>query len=581
MILQETGPLILLKKYRSILLSSLSVEAVVYAASLTDSIIAGNLIETEAFSAISLFSPLIFASSFVASIVNSGTMVNYNRRIGQFEKRRADEIFSQGIVMALMLGALSTLIALLLKPFFLSAASSSPGIAGYLDRYYPAASFYLFLFPVSCILSNIVIADGGEKRSAFSDIACIILNIVLSLMLAHPFGIMGIAAATLISKIAYLFLICSWFFNPKNTVRFVFHFSRADFFSIISRGIVRASKFIITAAAIGIINLFILSACDGRTFQIWAVCQNITGLSTVFLGISMTLQPFMGTLTSEGNTKAARFLVKRLSRDMAVIGAVCALLIFVFPVPTLALFGIRDSAVISQGIAAVRIMSLGIVFSAELTLLFVYYFLIGASRLAIAVSLISDLLLPVGTALFLWKISGQDPAFLWIGLSASGCLSVLLLSGIVLARYGRENYPLLFSGEKDRDIHIYAFRTEEGISSAVSETALRLFREKNIPDMLMAGVCMEDLINLIRQQNDGKAVWVECTLIEEPKGVRMIFRDDGQRLNITGENAGQYSFLKYVVDSVIVAATHTSYIATTGYNRNELFFANHRGQENA
>ena len=68
MILQETGPLILLKKYRSILLSSLSVEAVVYAASLTDSIIAGNLIETEAFSAISLFSPLIFASSFVASI---------------------------------------------------------------------------------------------------------------------------------------------------------------------------------------------------------------------------------------------------------------------------------------------------------------------------------------------------------------------------------------------------------------------------------------------------------------------------------------------------------------------------------
>ena len=99
--------------------------------------------------------------------------------------------------------------------------------------------------------------------------------------------------------------------------------------------------------------------------------------------------------------------------------------------------------------------------------------------------------------------------------------------------------------------------------------------------MLIAGVCMEDLINLIRQQNDGKPVLVECTLIEEPKGVRMIFRDDGQRLNITGENAGQYSFLKYVVDSVIVAATHTSYIATTGYNRNELFFANHRGQENA
>lgn len=579
MILQETGPLILLKKYRSILLSSLSVEAVVYAASLTDSIIAGNLIETEAFSAISLFAPLTFASSFVASIVNSGTLFNYNRKIGQFEKRRADEIFSQGIVMALLLGALSTLIALLVKPIILSAASASPKITGYLDRYYPAASFYLFLFPVSCILSNIVIADGGEKRSAVSDISCIMLNILLSLALAGPYGVMGIAAATLISKIAYLGLICSWFFSQKNTVHFVFHFSREDFFSIIGKGIVRASKYIITAAMIWIINLFILSECDGRTFQIWAVCQNITGLSAFFLGIAMTLQPFMGTLLSEGNTKAAGILVKRLSRDMGIIGAVCTLLFLAFPAAALELFGIRDGAVIAQGVAAVRIMSLGIVFSAQLTLFFVYYYLIGKSKLAIAVSLTSDLLLPVGTALLLWKISGGDPVCIWIGLTGSGFLSVLVLSGVILGRYGRGKYPLLFSGERDRDIYIYAFLTEDGMSSAASETALRLLRGKNISDRLLPGVCMEELINLIRQQNDGKPVLVECTLIAEQNGLRMVFRDDGLRLNITGETAGQYSFLKYIADSVMTAAAYTSYIVTAGYNRNELFFANHRGQE--
>ena len=581
MILQETGPLILLKKYRSILLSSLSVETVVYAASLTDSIMAGNLIEAEAFSAISLFAPLTFVSSFLASIVNSGTLFNYNRKIGHFEKRRADEIFSQGIVMALILGALSTLIALLVKPFILSAASVSPKITSYLDRYYPMASFCLFFFPVSCILSNIVIADGGEKRSAISDISCIILNILLSLALAGPFGMMGIAAATLISKIAYLVLICTWFFSPKNTVRFVFHFSRSVFFSIIGKGIVRASKYIITAAMIWIINLFILSECDSRTFQIWAVCQNITGLSAFFLGIAMTLQPFIGTLLSEHNTKATGILVKRLSRDMAIIGAVCALLFLAFPAAALELFGIRERAVIIQGIPAVRIMSLGIVFSAQLTLFFVYYYLIGKSKLAIAVSLTSDLLLPVGTALLLWRVSRGDPAFIWIGLSASCFLSVLVLSGIILGRYGRGKYPLLFSEERDRNIHIYAFVTKEGMSSAASETALSLLRENDISDRLIPGVCMEELINLIRQQNDEKPVLVECTLIAEKNGLRMIFRDDGLRLNITDEMAGKYSFLRYVADSVITAAEHTSYIVTAGYNRNELFFTNHRGEEKA
>ena len=579
MILQETGPLILLKKYRSILLSSLSVEAVVYAASLTDSIIAGNLIEAEAFSAISLFAPLNFASSFVASIVNSGTLFNYNRKIGQFEKRRADEIFSQGIVMALMLGALSTMIALLVKPLIMSAASVSPKITVYLDRYYSAASFYLFFFPVSCILSNIVIADGGEKRSAISDISCIILNILLSLVLAGPFGMMGIAAATLISKIAYLVLICSWFFSKKNTVRFVFHFSGSDFFSIIGKGIVRASKYIITAAMIWIINLFILSECDGRTFQIWAVCQNITGLSSFFLGIAMTLQPFTGTLLSECNTKATGILVKRLSRDMAIIGAVCTLLFLAFPAAALELFGIRDSAVIIQGITAVRIMSLGIVFSAQLTLFFVYYYLIGKSKLAIAVSLASDLLFPVGTALLLWHISRGDPAFIWIGLSASGFLSILVLSGIILGRYGRGKYPLLFSTERDRDIHIYAFKTEEGVSSAASETVLSLLRGKDISDSLIPGVCMEELINLIHQQNDEKPVLVECTLMAEQNGLRMIFRDDGLRLNLTGETTDKYSFQKYIADSMMTAAAYTSYIVTAGYNRNELFFSNDRGQE--
>ena len=581
MILQETGPLILLKKYRSILLSSLSVETVVYAASLTDSIMAGNLIEAEAFSAISLFAPLTFVSSFLASIVNSGTLFNYNRKIGHFEKRRADEIFSQGIVMALILGALSTIIALLVKPFILSAASVSPKITSYLDRYYPMASFCLFFFPVSCILSNIVIADGGEKRSAISDISCIILNILLSLALAGPFGMMGIAAATLISKIAYLVLICTWFFSPKNTVRFVFHFSRSVFFSIIGKGIVRASKYIITAAMIWIINLFILSECDSRTFQIWAVCQNITGLSAFFLGIAMTLQPFIGTLLSEHNTKATGILVKRLSRDMAIIGAVCALLFLAFPAAALELFGIRERAVIIQGIPAVRIMSLGIVFSAQLTLFFVYYYLIGKSKLAIAVSLTSDLLLPVGTALLLWRVSRGDPAFIWIGLSASCFLSVLVLSGIILGRYGRGKYPLLFSEERDRNIHIYAFVTKEGMSSAASETALSLLRENDISDRLIPGVCMEELINLIRQQNDEKPVLVECTLIAEKNGLRMIFRDDGLRLNITDEMAGKYSFLRYVADSVITAAEHTSYIVTAGYNRNELFFTNHRGEEKA
>ena len=580
MILSETEPIVLLKKYRSLLASTAAVELVDFIISLTDSLIAANLVSAEALSAIKLFSPFLLISSFFSAILNSGTLLNYSLEIGRVHKKRADEFFSQGIILTVICGILMTAAVLLITPLFLSAVSISPEIETYFTEYYTIAAFYLLLIPVSCVLNNIVVADGGEKFATFANIFCIIGNIVLSLILAGSFGVVGIAFASLAGKASFVLFICLWFFNRNNHVRFVFHFAWTDFLSMAGCGIVRASKYAATSLMLGIINLFILQNYDIETFEAWAVAQNLIYLSTFFFGISMILQPLIGILRGENNTKAIRILVWHLSRDLALISAVCAMLLLVFAPQIFHAFGIRDGAAFLEGVTALRITGWTIMLSAQMELFFVYYFLINKKLLAVDFAMRKELICPVGLVLLLGLFHVSSTNILWSCLAASVVLAAVLSIIIVSVRYPRSVFPLLLPHEQDDRIHIYGFGITPGNAAAISETARNLLQKEGFSERLqtLVGVCLEDMINLIMEHNPGSAkdLSAECTFITEDDGVQVILRDDGKIFDITEESAKDYSFLRYTVERMITVTDHNAYITTTGYNRNELFFGEKR-----
>ncbi len=57
-------------------------------------------------------------------------------------------------------------------------------------------------------------------------------------------------------------------------------------------------------------------------------------------------------------------------------------------------------------------------------------------------------------------------------------------------------------------------------------------------------------------------------------------RDNGRHFDITDEDMSEYSFTKFTVDRVLATTEHNAYITTTGYNRNELMFAEKSGHNN-
>ncbi|MBP3270612.1 MAG: hypothetical protein J6M17_00105 [Ruminococcus sp.] len=568
-------PDVILKKYRSILFSALAVELVTFIVSLMDPVIAGSRIGLDALSAISLFSPFISVSTFVAAVINTGTLVNYTNMIGSFQNRRANEVFSQGTVMAVFAGVVMTSVILLIKPLFISSLSLSAELEGYLDSYYTIAAFYPMFFPVNCILNNIIVTEGGEKYAAITGIVSTIGNILLSYWFAGAFGVTGIAVASLASNIIFTVSLVAWFFIRKSNVRFVRCFSFADLFLIIKCGIVKASKFASASIMLWILDLYFLRNFDEITFKVWMIDQNIINMSAVFLGLAMTLQPMIGTLVGEKNTKAIRILVRCLIRDLVIIGAGCSAVVICLTRPILRFLGATDETVLNTGVTALRTTSLTIVFSAVTASFFVYYILVDRQILAFVISFLADLICPTGLVILFGTLS-RSPMIIWGALAVSGALALLLSAVIVWLHRKQSSFPLLLPKGQDEIIHIFSFEITAENSSEMAETTGRLLSDKGFSKrlQLLVSACIEDMLGLIAELNADRKdrLFAECTLITEDRSVRMILRDTGKKFDISEMNTAEHSFLRYTVERLMTAADHNAYISTTGYNRNELMF---------
>ena len=574
--MQETKPKLLIKKYRSVLIAATIVEVVSYVVSLTDSVVAANKVGMDALSAIGLLTPFFSISNFFAAVINSGTIKNYSYELGRFDKKRAGEFFGQGVISAVGIGVLMVAVMLIGRPLIYATMTPTAEILPYLNQYYTIIVFYFMMGPVSALLDNIVVSDGGERLSAAANVFQIVSNIALSLFLAGKFGVIGIASATVISKAAFIVLISTWFFRKKRTVQFVFHFSFSDLWKIIRKGGVRASTYLTTALMTWILNSFIISRFDATTFSVWVIVQKLWGLSTLFLGLTMSVQSMFGILLGEKNTKAIRVLLKILYRDMFISGLISAGLVFFFTAGILHVFDIREGDVFNQGMDALRIMSMALIFLSQMVLLFMYYFMIDKFRLALFVGIIKDFVCPVGMVVFFGMILKGSPYSLWIGLVSSQIAAMIITLVVVITRYGRDIFPSLMPKEQDRKIHIYAFNINHENAVSMSETCDALLKEEGYSKKirLLLGVCIEDLLNYIYlSNNENNRLLAECTLITEENGVRLIMRDNGEITDFHEEDMNKYSFVQYIVSRVNSVSEYSKYVTTMGYNRNECFFA--------
>ena len=103
------------RQFRSLLLSGTLSSAAAYFAMLINNLAAGNLLGAEALSALALVSPYLSFLLYAEVAVSFGVSVSVSIEAGRGDTARANEYFSQGVIVAAVAGALLCALSLLLR----------------------------------------------------------------------------------------------------------------------------------------------------------------------------------------------------------------------------------------------------------------------------------------------------------------------------------------------------------------------------------------------------------------------------------------------------------------------------------
>ena len=578
-ILEQTGAEFILRKYKSVIHAALAIEGVSYLVSLTDALVAGNMINQEALIAVGLMSPFQSAALFLSAVINSGTLLNYTRCIGKFDSKRAHEAFSQGCILALALGTILAIFMLTIRSRFLNGTTVSEATRGYLEDYFNIIIWYYLLLPLFTVLDNTIMNDGGEKLSSVANIIQTVGNVLLSILLSKPLGAKGIAIASVLCQLAAMGMVCIWFMSKRSMVRFTLSFPMQNFPCLLRDGLGRSVTFAMTAIMTAIMNLYTVNRFGSDAVTVFVVVKKIMDASMIFMGLALALQPFIGTLRGEKNTKAERQLMQDACRRMLICGAVASLAALLFAPLIAAAFGIGSGALAATAIRGVRIAGSTLVVRALLMLFFVYYFLTDNRVPMFLITVLNDLAAPVTMGILGVAVFGSQEG-IWAGIALAPVLSLLVCAGFVRYAYGKDRFPFLLPPRDESRIFIYDFMLNSENSAAMAETAGTVLMKYGYPakTVRLIELLVEELLMLIHEKNGGsdRKLSAEFTIILEDVGARIILRDSGIVFDISDADANIDSFRQYIVGRALTVPNVRKHITSAGYNRNEFFFTSDR-----
>ena len=562
------------RKFGSMLISGTFTKAVMYIMLLCDSMIAGYFVGPSGVAAINAITPVTGIVTFFGDLVSTGVGIVFTREIGAMRKKRADEIYSQGLIISLSIGLLSALTILLIRNIYFSLNGISGDILEQALRYYRLTPINAFLTIVIFYLEQMVYSDGDELCNNICYGFQIGGNILCSVILAKYMGMTGIILGSIIGNGLGILACCWHYFRRGCTLHFVWHFSFKDFLLTSRYSIVDSSVYLCWAlmdyAMIGVV-----SSHYGETGLITlAVVVSLIEFSVVLDGVGMAMQPLIGTYFGEKNHVLIKRLMCSAFKAAVLEGAVATVLICIFAKGFCGLFGITGGVALAPSILAVRIVSFGFTFCSVVSLTTSYYMLIDRIRMATSIAVLQNggfyIVLPVlGSAFF--GINGM-----WAGFVLSPVLTLICAYSFVYLKFGKDNFPYLLKNI-DSDITVMddtlTPETAAALSKQVEESMVSRSYSKKIAGRAALFVEETGMTILEKNRKVKKPILFELSLFFEEDSVLIIERDSGELFDLTDPDIELKGLSGFILSGLMGAHQEKAYLVTTGYNRNMIRFS--------
>ncbi|MGN1267553.1 MAG: MATE family efflux transporter [Dorea sp.] len=189
---------------------------------MVDAMFVARGVSETALAAVNISSPFVngmFATSLTFAV---GTSTIIAMLFGQKETKKAQEVFSQNILVLSILSLVVTALVLMnLESFcsFLGATGSTmPFVKEYIETLAPFAICFILSYTFEILIST----DGYPQLATIIVLAGVILNCVLDYLLIIVFhkGVWGAAFATGVSQAAVIVLYLIHFLGKKGTIKF-------------------------------------------------------------------------------------------------------------------------------------------------------------------------------------------------------------------------------------------------------------------------------------------------------------------------------------------------------------------------
>ena len=556
--------------FRGLLLASTAAMAVDFLMSLTDRVIAGNLLGEKALAGLGLCTAMNQFALFVTLLVAMGASIRYLSAVGRFDEDGACRVFGCGLIASVGVGVLLAAGLLFGGGPYLGLFSADAATLGYASDYWRWFAVSQGLLPLQTYLLIMVYSDGDESTCLAAYPVQLGVNALASWLLCRAYGATGCALGTLCGYLAASVTLAYHFLRPVNALRFRWWFSFRELWAMVKSCFADSAVRLCWA-----VMSFVICRETGRVdpgmLPVAAAVTAFTGLSVVFDGVPEAAQPLLEVYYGEKNFRRVRTLMRTATKAVVVEGLVMTAVAVAAPRFVLRLIGIDNPEILDAAASAVRIVGLSMVFWALAAIYNSYYQYIERPVVAGMLVFMKDLLMPLAAVLLGVRFAGLDG--LWAGYSASAPIALLLFAAGLRMRFGADRFPLLVPRSRDAKTFVWDLRVSERGASMVSRRLAVALKSAGAGHdaARMAPLIVEETLMLIRERNGTRKVMAEV-MLDLNERPTLIIRDDGEIFDLTDADQRVASFRTYLVAELMHTQKERRNLTTTGFNRNRFVF---------
>ena len=547
---------------------------------IVDTILVGNLLGTDAMSAVSLSIPVGTLVQVPGYCLGTGGAIAAGILLGKRDRKGASEIFSLTFWVTLIAGVIFAVAS-----FFVSAPVANVLASG--GNLAPLARDYIFMFmlgaPVIGIGLLMISFMGVENHPELASTYLIVsnaLNLLLDYILLKytSMGIAGAALSTVLGLLLGMVVLIFYARSPKRMIGFVKITSFKPLKAAVVSGAPIFIYMIMTFVKSLGLNVIIINLTGNAGMTIYTVCENVLLIVEMLTaGIIGIIPNMAGILYGEKDFYGIRALCKKILLYSAVTASVAVVAILLFPEWLAIMFGISDTTLMSETVTVLRLFILCLPAYVWNKFLISYYESIEQSKQASAITFFENgfYVLPAAfVGMFIGiSLGGTGLNGLALGYVASEVLTALSAYIYRKIKYRGSSFYLLpaenpgncldFTVKAQLDEtpqipkEIKAFCIEHGVS---------------VEKANLAAVAAEEMtVNCIKYGGK-KSHWIDVSLLVEEQTLQLRIRDNGAPFNPVEYDSDSDEFDIHGIELVKKISSRINYIRAIDLNNTVIEF---------